>query len=178
MLPHVLLLPRSCRRKEASENFKFLQATKKLVAKSKSDSQICYTAVGGEGRTQLQHIFQWYPAQPHVYNYTHLLDKTQHMMSRTLTDTSEDRGTGTEWVHNRTSIGNRKKKGKSVPFVLWESELLYTIIAIVMTILMNMQKCQCNFQEYAKNANNLVQPQSNFILLEVWEKVNANILFS
>lgn len=58
MLPHVFLLPRSCRRKEASENFKFLQATKKLVAKSKSDNQICYTAVGEGGRTQLQHIFQ------------------------------------------------------------------------------------------------------------------------
>lgn len=52
-----------------------------------------------------------------ICNYTHLLDKTQHMMSRTLTDTSEDGGTGTEWVHerNRTSIGNREKKGKSVP---------------------------------------------------------------
>lgn len=49
------------------------------------------------------------------------------MMSRTLTDTSEDRGTGTEWVHNRTSIGNRKKKRqkRSICFVGIRTTLHY-----------------------------------------------------
>jgi len=40
-----------------------------------------------------------------------------------------------------------------------------------MTILMNMHKCQYNFhQESAKNADNLVQPQSNWLLFEISEE--------
>lgn len=53
-------------------------------------------------------------------------------------------------------------------FFFFKAGLLYTIITIFTTTLMNMLKYQCNFQwECAKIANNLVLPQSNLVPLQV-----------